>query len=81
MAMYNFEPPFHKAKFYDVASCVFDKSSCAAGKKKVAEHSVTQKWWCHKSNLCYKIMEGQGKAFHSTPRLFLSQPQLHKPYS
>jgi hypothetical protein len=38
MAMYSFVSPFRQAKFCGVPSCVFDKSGCAAGEKKVAEH-------------------------------------------
>jgi hypothetical protein len=38
MAMYIFVPPFRKAKFCGVPSCVFDKLGCAAGEKTVVEH-------------------------------------------
>jgi hypothetical protein len=33
MAMYSFVPPFRKAKFCGVPSCVFEKLGCAAGEE------------------------------------------------
>jgi hypothetical protein len=38
MVIYSFVPPFREATFRGVPSCVFEKSGCAAGEKKVAEH-------------------------------------------
>jgi hypothetical protein len=35
MAMYSFVPPFRQATFCGVPSCVFDKSVCAAGEKRL----------------------------------------------
>jgi hypothetical protein len=35
MVMYIFVPPFREATFCGVPSCVFDKSGCAAGEKRL----------------------------------------------
>jgi hypothetical protein len=35
MAMYSFVPPFREATFCGVPSCVFDKSGCTTGEKRL----------------------------------------------
>jgi hypothetical protein len=40
MAMYSFVPPFRKAKFCGVPSCVFDKLGCAAGEKRLRNTAI-----------------------------------------
>jgi hypothetical protein len=35
MAMYSFVPPFSEATLCGVPSCIFDKSGCAAGEKRL----------------------------------------------
>jgi hypothetical protein len=45
MAIYSFVPPFREAIFCGIPSRVFDKSGCAAGEKKVAEHWSNRHCW------------------------------------
>jgi hypothetical protein len=43
MAMYSFVPAFREAKFFGVPYCVFDKSGCAAGGKRLRNTGLTIK--------------------------------------
>jgi hypothetical protein len=54
MAMYNFVSPFRKAKFCGVPSRVFEKSGCAAGKKKMLRSTAKQYY-----KPCFSLKNGK----------------------
>jgi hypothetical protein len=50
MGMYSFVPPFREATFCGVLSCVFDKSGCAAGEKRLWNTAL------HKSYVGFEVL-------------------------
>jgi hypothetical protein len=50
--MYSFVPPFRKATFCGVLSCVFDKSGCAVGEKRLQNTVLVHKRYAKKVYRC-----------------------------
>jgi hypothetical protein len=69
--MYSFVPPFREATFCGVPSCVFDKLGCAAGKKKLRNTAIVERY--------YRIRKWRNLQIWGTPSKTISLYQKHDP--